>query len=133
MSFCLCVLYLSCLPLAVAVKEPSTLLSICSDNAAPGQSVCSSSHSVSPGCRLSYCKDNANREQNHQVLLECYAEMPLILCKDNAIWHNYKIKICQLSHKFSSIPLLNVIFQSKCLIPSHSKRHYFMSFHQSFL
>ena len=27
---------------------------------------------------------HANREQNHQVLLECYAEMPLILCKDNA-------------------------------------------------
>ncbi len=29
---------------------------------------------------LNLCKDNANREQNHQVLLECYAEMPLILC-----------------------------------------------------
>lgn len=145
MSFCLCVLYLSCLPLAVAVKEPSTLLSICSDNAAPGQSVCSSSHSVSPGCRLSYCKDNANREQNHQACLNvmprcrlsyakimqiesriiksCLNVMPrcsLSYCKDNAIWHNYKIKICQLSHKFSSIPLLSVIFQSKCLIPSHS-------------
>lgn len=26
---------------------------------------------------------HANREQNHQVLLECYAEMQLIYCKDN--------------------------------------------------
>ncbi len=34
--------------------------------------------------QLILCKDNANREQNHQVLLECYAEMQLILCKDNA-------------------------------------------------
>ena len=81
--FCLCVLYMSCLPPAGVVMEPSTLLSSSSDKAAlsrvrasclPGQSCLS----------LILCRDNANREQNHQVLLECYAKMPLILCKDNA-------------------------------------------------
>jgi len=30
-----------------------------------------------------FCKDNANRMQTSS-LLECYAEMQLILCKDNA-------------------------------------------------
>ncbi len=34
---------------------------------------------------------HANREQNHQVLLECYAEMQLILCKDNANRMLFKI------------------------------------------
>ena len=71
---------------------------------------------VSPVCRLSYCKDNANREQNHQVLLECYAEMQLILCKDNANWHNYKIKICQRSHYFSSLPFKMTFFSQFALL-----------------
>ena len=96
---------------------------------------------VMPVCRLSYCKDNANREQNHQVLLECYAclplilcrdnanreqnhqvslecyaEMPLILCKDNANWHNYKIKICQRSHYFSSLPFKMTFFSQFALL-----------------
>ena len=34
---------------------------------------------------------HANREQNYQVLLECYAEMQLILCKDNANRMLFKI------------------------------------------
>lgn len=71
---------------------------------------------VSPVCRLSYCRDNANREQNHQVLLECYAEMQLILCKDNANWHNYKIKICQRSHYFSSLPFKMTFFSQFALL-----------------
>lgn len=96
---------------------------------------------VSPVCRLSYCRDNANREQNHQVLLECYAKMPLILCrdnanreqnhqaclyvmprcrlsycKDNANWHNYKIKICQRSHYFSSLPFKMTFFSQFALL-----------------
>ena len=41
--------------------------------------------------QLILCKDNANREQNHQVLLECYAETQLSLCKDNANRMLFKI------------------------------------------
>ena len=69
-----------------------------------------------PRCSLSYCRDNANREQNHQVSLECYAEMQLILCKDNANWHNYKIKICQRSHYFSSLPFKMTFFSQFALL-----------------
>ena len=73
-----------------------------------------------PRCSLSYAKIMQIESRIAKHKFERYAEMQLILCKDNAIWHNYKIKICQLGHKFSSIPLLSVIFQSKSLIPPHS-------------
>lgn len=46
---------------------------------------------VSPVCRLSYCKDNAN-------------------------WHNYKIKICQRSHYFSSLPFKMTFFSQFALL-----------------
>ena len=44
-----------------------------------------------PRCRLSYCKDNAN-------------------------WHNYKIKICQRSHYFSSLPFKMTFFSQFALL-----------------
>lgn len=44
-----------------------------------------------PVCRLSYCKDNAN-------------------------WHNYKIKICQRSHYFSSLPFKMTFFSQFALL-----------------
>ena len=47
--------------------------------------------SVMPRCSLSSCKDNANREQNRQATFERYAEMQLILCKDNANHRFFKI------------------------------------------
>ena len=96
---------------------------------------------VSPVCRLSYCRDNANREQNHQACLNvmprcrlsyakimqtasriiksCLNIMPrcsLSYCKDNANWHNYKIKICQRSHYFSSLPFKMTFFSQFALL-----------------
>ena len=62
---------------------PRCRLSYCRDNANREQNHQACLY-VMPRCSLSYCRDNANREQNHQVLLECYAEMQLILCRDNA-------------------------------------------------
>ena len=90
-------------------------LILCRDNANREQN-----HQVSLVCYaempLILCKDNANREQNHQVLLECNAEMQLILCKDNANWHNYKIKICQRRHYFSSLPFKMTFFSQFALL-----------------
>lgn len=107
--FCLCVLYMSCLPPAGVVMEPSTLLSSSSDKAtlSSARASCLPGQSCLP---LILCRDNANREQNHQVLLE------LILCKDNANWHNYKIKICQRSHYFSSLPFKMTFFSQFALL-----------------
>ena len=63
------------------------------------------------------CKDNANREQNHQACLYVMPRCRLSYCKDNANWHNYKIKICQLSHKFSSIHFVKCYFSVKMPCP----------------
>ena len=96
---------------------------------------------VMPRCRLSYCKDNANREQNHQACLNVmprcrlsYAKImqtasriiklacmlcldaAYLMCKDNANWHNYKIKICQRSHYFSSLPFKMTFFSQFALL-----------------
>ena len=99
----------------VSPVSPVCRLSYCRDNANREQNH-QACLNVMPRCRLSYCKDNANREQNHQVLLECNAEMQLILCKDNANWHNYKIKICQRSHYFSSLPFKMTFFSQFVLL-----------------
>ena len=71
---------------------------------------------LSPVCRLSYCKDNANREQNHQACLNVMPRCSLSYCKDNANWHNYKIKICQRSHYFSSLPFKMTFFSQFALL-----------------
>lgn len=71
---------------------------------------------VSPVCCLSYCKDNANREQNHQACLYVMPRCRLSYCKDNANWHNYKIKICQRSHYFSSLPFKMTFFSQFALL-----------------
>ena len=38
---------------------------------------------LSISLQKSDCKDSANREQNSQACLSCFAEMQPILCKDN--------------------------------------------------
>ena len=66
-----------------------------------------------PRCSLSSCKDNANREQNRQTAFERYAEMQLILCKDNANHRFFKInamffenmsKVNIKSHAYNCVP-----------------------------
>ena len=43
---------------------------------------------------LTRCKENANREQNLPSLLDCFAEMPLILCKgSNLNKHHRQLRI----------------------------------------
>jgi hypothetical protein len=71
---------------------------------------------VMPRCSLSYCRDNANREQNHQACLNLMPRCRLSYCKDNANWHNYKIKICQRSHYFSSLPFKMTFFSQFALL-----------------
>ena len=65
---------------------------------------------------LILCKDNANREQNHQACLNVMPRCRLSYCKDNANWHNYKIKICQRSHYFSSLPFKMTFFSQFALL-----------------
>ena len=62
--------------------------------------------------QLILCKDNANREQNRQTTFECYAEMQLILCKDNA------------NHWFNKINAMFFENMSKVNIRSHTSHLY---------
>ena len=71
---------------------------------------------VMPRCRLSYAKimQTASR-----IIKSCLNVMPrcsLSYCKDNANWHNYKIKICQRSHYFSSLPFKMTFFSQFALL-----------------
>lgn len=87
--FCLCVLYMSCLPPAGVVMEPSTLLS---------------------------SSDKATLSRARASCLPGQSCLLLILCKDNANWHNYKIKVCQRSHYFSPLPFKMTFFSQFALL-----------------
>lgn len=71
---------------------------------------------VSPVCRLSYAEI---MQTESRIIKSCLNVMPrcrLSYCKDNANWHNYKIKICQRSHYFSSLPFKMTFFSQFALL-----------------
>ena len=71
---------------------------------------------VMPRCSLSYAKI---MQIESRIIKSCLNVMPrcrLSYCKDNANWHNYKIKICQRSHYFSSLPFKMTFFSQFALL-----------------
>lgn len=71
---------------------------------------------VSPVCRLSYAKIMQTASRIIKLACMLCLDAAYLMCKDNANWHNYKIKICQRSHYFSSLPFKMTFFSQFALL-----------------
>lgn len=71
---------------------------------------------VSPVCRLSYAKIMQTESRIIKLACMLCRDAAYLMCKDNANWHNYKIKICQRSHYFSSLPFKMTFFSQFALL-----------------
>ena len=54
------------------------------------------------------CKDSANREQNSQACLSCFAEMQPILCKDNIRGEQELSTAILFNLKYGGLPLASL-------------------------
>ena len=71
---------------------------------------------VMPRCRLSYAKIMQTESRIIKLACMLCLDAAYLMCKDNANWHNYKIKICQRSHYFSSLPFKMTFFSQFALL-----------------
>ena len=71
---------------------------------------------VMPRCSLSYAKIMQTESRIIKLACMLCLDAAYLMCKDNANWHNYKIKICQRSHYFSSLPFKMTFFSQFALL-----------------